>query len=350
MNESMRSRARWARAVLAVAMAAVMTLASPATNAKCERTGKSIAESARKFHPGHYVSIAKLTAAKGVRTVKEPGVTGVQLRYRWSELEPREGSYDFDVIGRDLESARRSGLQLVAMIEDKSFDRRMPTPPDLAGQTVPTRNRGFTAIRWDPKVEQRFTRLLAALGDRFDCDPNFEGIALQESAPSLDPTTLLQTNYTPEKYRDVLQRTLESASASFPTSRIFWYMNYLPGGQQYIADIARASVGSGVVMGGPDVLPESATLSRRVYPLYQEFKGRLKLFGAMQFDSFRHRRSGGPASDGSSYWSMDDMYAFARDKLHVDYLFWDYRPGGDPKGGRSWNDASKVIAAHPTLK
>ena len=235
------------------------------------------------------------------------------------------------------------------MVEDKSFDHEVPTPAYLQDKhTVATRNRGFTAVRWDPFVNDRFRQLVAKLGAQFDCDPNFEGVAFQETSPSLDSSALAATGYSPEKYRDALVGMLRSAAASVPRSRVFWYMNFLPGRQDYIGEIASALSGSGVVLGGPDVLPENPALARRVYPYYEKFRGRLKLFGSMQHDSYRHRRSNA-GGDQSPYWSMEDMFLFARDRLHVDYLFWEYRTKRQPADSRDWNDAREVIARYPTF-
>ena len=326
-------------------------IVAPAHAAPVCRQGQSpLPESQRKFHPGHYVSIGRGEARKGINNVKAQGVTGVQLRYRWADLEPDEGHYDFAPIARDLEAATRADLQLVVMIEDKSFDYEMPTPAYLHDKrTVATRNRGYMAVRWDPEVSDRFRQLIANLGAQFDCNPHFEGVAFQETALSLDDAVLSQYGYTPEKYRDSLIGLLRAAAKSVPTSRVFWYMNFLPRRQEYIGDIAQAIVGTGVVMGGPDVLPENQALARRVYPFYDKFSGRLKLFGSMQHDSYRQRRSTGASGD-SPYWSMDEMFTFARDRLHVDYLFWEYRTKRQPPDSRDWDDAREVIARNPTLR
>jgi len=347
----------WVRCslVLLGLLAGTAALTSPAHAATaCKSTGAPLPEAQRKFHPGHYVSIGKGEASKGIRNVKAEGVTGVQLRYRWSDLEPDAGRYDFSQIARDLEAASRAGLQLVALIEDKSFDYEMPTPAYLHDKhTVPTRNRGYMALRWDPEVNDRFKQLIAALGAQFDCDPHFEGVAFQETALSLDDAMLQQYGYTPEKYRDALIGLLRAASKSLPSSRVFWYMNFLPKRQEYIGDIAQAIVGTGVVMGGPDVLPENQALARRVYPFYDKFSGKLKLFGSMQHDSYREKRSsasGSSAGGNSPYWSMDDMFTFARDRLHVDYLFWEYRTKRNPPDSQDWDDAREVIARNPTLR
>jgi hypothetical protein len=68
----------------------------------------------------------------------------------------------------------------------------------------------------------------------------------------------------------------------------------------------------------------------------------------MQHNSYRHRH-GGDAQSNSAYWSMEDLFTFARDKLHVDYIFWDYQRAAQPPGSHDWNDALDVIARHPVF-
>ncbi len=337
----------------AIPLIAAPTAAAPAAGpSSCTAPTTPTSESQRKFHPGHYVSVGRAELPEGLASVLSPGITGVQMRYRWAELEPEEGQYNFALIARDLDAARRANTQLVAMIEDKSFGAEAPTPAYLQSKyTARNGNQGYTAVRWDPYVNDRLKLLVAKLGAQFDCDPHFEGVAFQETSLGLDDSELGATGYTPEKYRDALIGLLRSAAASLPTSRVFWYMNFLPRNQRYIGEVATAVIGTGVVMGGPDVLPDNPGLSKRVYPFYDEFRGRLKLFNSMQHNSYRHRHGGGEgkANGGGNYWSMEDLYQFARDKLHVDYLFWDYHPKRVPPDSHDWSDAREVIARHPTF-
>lgn len=315
----------------------------------CPAPAKPIPEQQRKFHPGHYVSVGRTELPNGIAGVVSKGVTGVQMRYRWAELEPAEGQYQFAAIARDLQAARSAGVQLVVLVEDKSFKDDQPTPEYLQSKyTLRNHNGGYTALRWDPRVSDRLRQLVAKLGAQFDCDPNFEGLAFQETSPSLDEDALDASGYTPEKYRDTLISLLRSASASLPRSRVFWYMNFLPRNQRYIGEIASELIGTGVVMGGPDVLPDNRALSKRVYPYYDEFRGRLKLFNSMQHNSFRHRHGGNGGGSGG-YWSMEELFLFARDKLHVDYLFWDYHTERRPPDSHDWSDAREVIARYPVF-
>jgi hypothetical protein len=306
-------------------------------------------EAQRKFHPGHYVALGRFERRRGadMQTIAGKGVVGVQLRYRWSDLEPEQDRYDFSMIERDLERADRAGLQLVALIEDKSFDGTLPTPRYLHDRHTLRGKRGYTALRWDPFVVERFGRLMAAVGGRFDCEPRFEGVAVQESAPGLDAQALAASGYTPEKYRDALGEVLKSASRGLPRSRVFWFMNYMPGQQAYLGDVAESVVGRGVVMGGPDVLPDDSSLARRTYPFYERFSRRMKLFGSMQHDSYRHARSDSAVGE---FWSMEELFLFARDRLHVDYVFWEYRGSRAPANARDFAEAREVIARYPSFR
>jgi hypothetical protein len=348
------SRAR--RAARAAAWAALLVaIAAPVTAARavdpaCAPLPAALPQAQRKFHPGHYAAVGRDAVRRGgFERALAPGVVGVHLRYRWAELEPQEGRYDFSAIERDLDVARRNGVQLVAMIEDKTFDHTAPTPEYLRTRHTVPGHRGFTAARWDPYVIERLDALVSRLGEHFDCHPNFEGVAFQETSPSVNDDTLRRWGYTPERYRDALIAILRSASDALPRSRVFWYMNFLPGGQSYLGEVATALVGTGVVMGGPDVLPDNPALGRLVYPLYDRFRGRLPLFCSMQHDSYRHPRRD-LQQESLRYWSMDELFAYARDELHVDYLFWEYRTSRTPPDSHDWTEARDVIARNPQIQ
>jgi len=339
---------RRAALVFLCGLGGVASAAAPSQPAvACQPPAAPFAEAQRKFHPGHYVSLGRGYPRSDFSGALVKGVTGVQMRYRWADLEPAEGHYDLSVIARDLEAAKRSGVQLVVLIEDKSFKDELPTPAYLrAKYTLRNRANGYTALRWDPYVNDRLQQLVANLGAEFDCHPHFEGVAFQESSLSLDDKVLDANGYTPEKYRDALISLLRSSAKKLPRSRVFWYMNFLPEKQGYIGEIADAVIGTGVVMGGPDILPDNPALATRVYPFYDKFEGRLRLFNSMQHDSYRHRHN---AVGRSGYWSMDDLFVFARDELHVDYVFWEYRTWRQPPDSHDWTDAREVIARYATF-
>ena len=305
----------------------------------------------RKFNKGHYIALmACCDSAKVMAASIKPGVRGFMKRYRWKDLEPTQGNYNFSELQADLTWAAANGKQIVAMIEDKSFGSGSPENPAplyLAKYAAANMGGGYTMIRWNPTVVTRFKALVTAMGARFDSHRAFEGIATQETAPSLSSTALNLHGYTPEKYRDAYIAMLTTASAAMPTSRVFWFMNFMPGKQEYLASIAAAVAGKGVVLGGPDVWPDNKALQTRTYPLYDQFYGKMPMFGQVEQQCYTalHETSGYK----TKYWTMTELYWFAKNELHANYMFWVRLPTANPADSNDYYDALPVIAKYPVI-
>ena len=298
----------------------------------------------RKFNPGHYISMNRWDDQGHMIEALKPGVMGLQKRYMWKELETGFDKYDFSAIESDLDLLASQGSHLVVFVEDISFTEEMPTPGYLHDQyTIRNNHGGYTTMRWSPYVVERFSKLIAALADRFDTHAAFEGVAIQESALSLASSDLDAYGYTPELYRDALIDVITAARDACPNSQVFWYMNFLPRRQGYIADIANAAVAAEVAMGGPDVKPDDYSLKTHTYPFFTDFNGKLTLFNSMQFNSYRHLHT--DTSFPSKYWTMDELFEFAQDQLHVRYLFWNRVVKSDPADSYNWTHALPVIDA-----
>lgn len=301
---------------------------------------------ALKFNPGHYIAMNDWEGQEAmVEAIRQEGVRGVLERYPWIELEPSLDRYDFSRIESDLRLMERHGKQLIVRIEDKSFEPDVkPTPPYLWDEhTVPHGNwrGGYIAKRWEPRVTERLSALLQALGERFDDHPHFEGITFEESATSFNGAMQAAYDYSPERYRDETIRLLRNAREYFPTSQVFWSMNFLEGGQAYIGEIAEAVIPLRIAMGGPDVLPDNEPLTRLTYPYYERFKDRMTLFASIQYTSYGHERTTAPGP--TRYWTMEELFLFARDRLHADYIFWTQKRNPRPPDSYDWTDALPVI-------
>ncbi|MDR2878178.1 MAG: hypothetical protein LBV36_09115 [Chromatiales bacterium] len=322
------------------------TPAAPSSDDALEQTPD---QATSKYHPGHYIALNDWDGPTQMLQAVRPGVTGIHKRYPWKVLEPTPGTYDFSGIEADLTIAADHGMQLVIMIEDKSFARNVRmTPPYLWEKyTLPYIDGGQVAKRWDPYVLQRMALLTSALGAAFDTHPSLEGIAFQESAMGFTPEIQRASGYTPERYRDALITMLTTTKSRFPRSQVFWYMNYLEGRQAYIGDVAEAIAPYGIVMGGPDILPDSWPLNFHSYPFYTRFKDRMTLFGAVQYDSYKHQHA---SASATKYWTMQELFAFGRDQLHLDYIFWTRKTRSIPEDSYNWTNALPVIAANPVFR
>ncbi len=140
---------------------------------------------------------------------------------------------------------------------------------------------------------------------------------------------------------------LTIASKAFPTSRIFWFMNFFPVKEEYIATVANAVAPLGVFMGGPDVQPDNPKLENKVYPYYTQFQSKMTLFGQVEGTCYSqlHVTSGYK----TKYWTMPELFSFAKTKLHVHYMFWVHLPQPSKPGAYDWLDALPVIAANPSI-
>lgn len=360
-EKRLRDRARVGVLALllgAAAAAATGEELAPADLDEADRGPTDRGPTGQKFHPGHYVALSMNDdGPEAMRDALRPGVQGLQMRYAWRDLEVSEGVYDLSSIASDLATVRAEGRQLVAFVFDKSFRDERFTPEYLwERHTLPVRSaepgKGWVSKRWDPWVVERMGRLLDEIGRQFDGDPHFEGVAIQESAIGVVDPVLDREGYTPTAYRDALVATLRRACDALPKSQVFWYLNYLARGQTLLPSVLAQLGDCEVVVGGPDVLPDSVPLRRHVYPLLQQAQPHWTLFTSAQYDSFRHERASTQAGASSAagptvYWTPEEIFAFARDELGVRYLFWNRVTFANPAGSFDIHDAYPVIAAHP---
>jgi hypothetical protein len=319
---------------LAALAALSMTICAPAAQAYT---------TTRKFNPGHYTVL--LYSNSGQRfmdeAARQPGTRGIMKKYKWRDLEPSQGVYDFTGIQADLTWAQAYGMQIIFMIEDKTFKLERPNPAYLDSVSPRNRAGGYSMVRWNTTVVSRYKALTTALGKRFDSHPNFEGIAQQESALGLDGPVLQQYGYTAEKYRDALIESFTHALTAMPRSRVFWYQNYFVGNQSYIGTIAAATGPKGLVMAGPDVLPDRKSLVEKSYPFFTQFKDKMH-FG-IQVENICYFHEHETAGYSTKYWTPAELFRYSRDKLNVDYMFWVRIPTDPVAGAYNWNDALPVI-------
>ena len=333
---------------VAEAVPVAAPVALTAVDACGDASAPVLGASARKYHPGHYtVMVENEDTQRYMATALQPGMVGIAKRYSWRLLEPTKGVYDFSEIKSDLAWAAANGTRLIVVVEYKTFNREKAGPADLDSLEIRNNMGGYTLELWSPTVVGRYNALVGALGAQIDSYRNFEGLGGQETALSLDPETLKSVGYTPEKYRDALISMLTASSKSLPTSRVFWFMNFLPGNQSYIGTIAAAVAPLGVAMGAPDVWPDNQSLESAAYPYYSKFGGRMPLFGQVEHSDYseRHQTTGYTTRD----WTMLELYTFALTKLHVNYLLWMRVPRPVNLAAYDWYDALPVISAHRIL-
>ncbi len=259
---------------------------------------------------------------------------GAQVAYFWRQLEPGKDEYDFSLIREDLAFLNAHGKKLWIQLQDVTFsDRRIPVPKYLIqdpryhggadhqynvneGNEEQSTTLGWAARRWDPAVQERFYKLLFALGKEFD--GRIEGINFAETSVTFGATgRLFPQGYSPEIYCEAIIANLKVLKRAFPKSVALQYANFMPGGRKDLARVYKAARKSGVAVGGPDLLPFRPLQMANSYPLIRESAGTIPSGIAVQDGNYAdvNRRTG-------KRGDISELLKFATDFLRVDYVFW----------------------------
>ena len=309
-------------------------------------SGSPVAAGAVKWHPGHYAAIerkqnSKPAYFKGLYADLDatPALRGVLLRFTWSELEPSKGNYDFRAIEQHLNELAAHHKQLIILLETKSFgySNDIPIAPDYVlndaefeggafkfpagpgakkGQAAPTGRRGSNLKLWNPRVYERLSAMLEALGKHFNAHPNFEALVLQETAMGLseESTTPAQE----DGFFDNLLKLHAQLRTNFPNTATIQLTNY-PLRKLGLLTSGFKTMGTG--LGGPDIFVSDPGLNRPggIYSYYSKLSGVVPLAPMVATENYVAARHGGPASEAAN---VDQLYSFARDRLKANYIFW----------------------------
>jgi hypothetical protein len=289
----------------------------------------------------HYVFFNRDREAIGEEAfINTAGFEGAQVKYMWRRLERKQGEYDFSEIEHDLAFLKSKGKKLFIQIQDSSFDDAiMPIPPYLREEgayhggadrqyeitgddETHARPAGWVARRWDPAVRERFANLLAALGKQFD--GRIEGINLPETAVDFGETgKLYPAGFTPTLYRDGVLANMEALRKAFPQSVTIQYANFMPGdgaGRKegsFLRAVYRRATELHVGVGGPDLLPSRPWQRENSYPLIREVAGSVPCGIAVQEGNYGQKNP-----QTGKRITLEELEAFAREELRVDYIFW----------------------------
>jgi hypothetical protein len=265
---------------------------------------------------------------------------GAQLKYTWRELEPAKDHYDFSAIQSDLAALKKNGKKLWIQVQDVSFHTNIinvpkylmseekfggganyqyEIPNDDETKAVPA---GWVARRWDRAVQERFHKLLLALGKDFD--GKIEGINLPETAIDLGESGRhFPKGFTPEIYRDAIVTNILVLKRAFPRSVAMIYANFMPGewlpenDHSYLRDVYKRARELKVGVGGPDLLPFKPGQMKHAYPLIRDSAGVVPTGIAVQWGNYEHVN---PKTQKQV--SIPELLDFAESYLKVNYIFW----------------------------
>lgn len=291
-----------------------------------------------KWHPGHYYALmngeSSWYLSQVYRELKAtPALRGLHIRYSWSELETSEGVYNFSSIAKRLSELSVMNKRLIILLELRSFGGVNNLVPNyirtsayengvFAYTSGSLNDNGYNIKLWNPKVYDRLTALIRALGNRFNSHPYFEGIGLTETSIGIPVTPL--TSSERDSYYDNMLDLHQQMRNYFPNTMTYQYTNYpRPILESFIDRLSAMGTG----LGGPDVSIEEPGLlyaknPKGVYHHYSPLSGIVPLTPAVMSGNYRNTRA-----DGTGYEpTVSELLAYARDTLKANYIFWTRNP------------------------
>ncbi len=301
-----------------------------------------------KWHPGHYyapMSFMRTNPKIMAQVYRElqatPALRGLQMRFEWPELEPEEGQYDFTAIERVLAELAPHNKRLIVLLELKSFKPQvLPVPFYMAtekyeGGAFPFSSYGTDAPRgnnlklWNPAVRDRLVALIRELGKRFNGHAHFEGIGLPETAMG-QPLVPVSKRDVARQY-DHLLSVQRAMRAAFPNTMTYQLVNYP---REMLSSFVGQLRTIGTALGGPDVFIDDPGLNfdrpnkpKGAYHFYAPLSGVVPLTPSVMQSNYENTQHDGRGRVPT----IAELFAFARDRLRANYIFWTRAPNHYPK-------------------
>ena len=282
----------------------------------------------KKWNPGHYIlptSEKDLDKIELILANPENCIVGIQGYFLWRDLEIEKDFYDFSKIEQLLQLVKRYNKHLFVQVSDRTFKLdEIPVPdylyedPLYKGGVEPRPNIGPVSRIWDSNVNERFNKLLKKLG-RFDIDPNFEGIAFEESALGIDKNTAL--DFTEQAYADGLLSRNKAAVDAFPNSVVIQYMNWGP--DKFLDSVIEQLYVIGAGIGGPDLVPDEGRYLTKgripAYDYYPLYAGKMPLGTAVQTPNLMR-----DDINKKGHFTLDGFWDMGLNTLKLNYIFWSF--------------------------
>lgn len=289
----------------------------------------------------HYVFFGgdweKIKDAKSF--LENRNIEGAQVLYTWRMLERGKDGYDFTPIRENLEFLTAHGKKLWIQLQDVSFSPARNNVPqyllndpayhggaakqyEIPGEDDSRAvHAGWVARRWDPAVQERFHKLLLALGKEFD--GKIAGINLPETALEFGSGSLFPEGFSHDAYRRAIVVNMKALKAAFPKSVTMQYANFVPGewrpseDKGYLSGVYAAARSLGVGVGGPDLMPYRPGQVKSSYPLIHQYADSIPTGIAVQDGNLEeiNPKTKKPVT-------VEELLDYAQNYLRVDYIFW----------------------------
>lgn len=220
---------------------------------------------AKKWNPGHYMmqtTIDSYSTAIINEIAAMPNCLGAKHRIGWNTLEPTQGNYDFTFTDTLFGLLKAAGKRFVLEVAMESYNNQNPIPTYLTtlangggGYYRKVNTPGVQAKVYLPAVMARVKALAAAIANRYDTDPKFEGVVFQDESVLLEATT--QSDYSESLWVTQFSDLITSLPTYFKESNCWVGFNFGFSNKANLVTLVDAMVASGCGVTGPDSYVDS---------------------------------------------------------------------------------------------
>jgi hypothetical protein len=187
---------------------------------------------------------------------------------------------------------------------------------------------GWVALRWNPKVQDRFAKLAQALAKKFDGE--IEGIWLEETAVEITEDQVKPApGFTYSGYRDGILANMGAFRSAFKKSVVMQSANFMPGewlpglDKGYLKSIFEFAIAKCMGVSGPDLMPKNKGQQNHTYHFMNQYKRQLTL-GIGVEDGNYAGETGHESPPKTPVWPdpVPGLIDYARNTLGVNYMFW----------------------------
>jgi hypothetical protein len=270
------------------------------------------------------MTVSGSAGAKEFSTIAgHPTIVGVSKVYKWSDLEPLTGSYNFDRIAQDIAYVRSLGKRFFIRIDHTRFNRKGSPiiPADMTrdssygcpGNPYGVFEReaqagGWIPCFWNSNVKRQLIQLYQELGRRFNDEPYLEGIRIGETAIDFN-TAKKDKDYSASKVRDTFFEVALAAKRAFPGKQVLQMINFAQYDlNSFTSDLAKNGIG----ISGPDLYPgaERGGLGK-TYDLMEQYHWQVATGPSVQWSNYQ--KNGATAKS---------LLALAISETNPWYMFW----------------------------
>lgn len=248
-----------------------------ATNASADTAAVTgtplVSANAVRWHPGNYVlshtvmrnttTVLGYTNAELDEVGAMPNAAGWMQWIAWKVIEPTRGNYNFAPIDAILNRMAGHNKQFVLYVITRSFAGSDPsyylpsylaTEPNGAGGWCLKNNGSPTGViekSWLQAIMDRKIALVNALAERYNDNPNFEGMVMGESDPGQGYTACTDFSFPAFVAQ---QKRLYTAGPLAFTKASYWAQINFAGGQSNVAELIATSAAARGSVSATDIL------------------------------------------------------------------------------------------------